>query len=157
MAFYSNASASSTWKGYEYYKDNKVIDKNAISENIFSGRVNSGKGNIYDVTINIEHPKKSTCTCKHAEGTRRICKHKVALFFSFFQEEAEEYYSDVMKAREEQEKQEKQESEMLEQIDATLNKMTKAELRDALYFLLNGCQDYQLNNFYYDYILRHRR
>lgn len=153
MVFYSNASASSTWKGYEYYKDNKVIEKNVISENVFSGRVNGGKGNIYDITIDIDHPKKSTCTCKHAEGTRRICKHKIALFFSIFKEEAEEYYSDITKAREEQEK---QESEMLEQIDAALNKMTKAELRSSLLHVLYSGPDYQLNNFYYDYILRHR-
>ena len=39
--------------------------------------------------IDIEHSKKSTCTCPHAEGTRRVCKHKVALFFSVFPEEAD--------------------------------------------------------------------
>ena len=45
---------------------------------------------IYHVHLDINHPRKSTCTCPHASGKSTICKHKVAVYFSIFSEEAEE-------------------------------------------------------------------
>ena len=45
---------------------------------------------IYHVHIDVNHPRKSTCTCPHAAGKSTICKHKVAVYFSVFPEEAQE-------------------------------------------------------------------
>ena len=36
----------------------------------------------YNVYLNLEKPRKSTCNCPLANGKRIICKHIVATYFS---------------------------------------------------------------------------
>ena len=43
----------------------------------------------------ILHIKKSFCNCPFAEGNRKVCKHKIAIYFSAFPEKAEEYYKSL--------------------------------------------------------------
>ncbi len=47
--------------------------------------------------------EKSHCNCPHANGKRIICKHQVALYFSVFPEEADQYYKEVIEYEEEEE------------------------------------------------------
>lgn len=91
MRLINSASSTSAWRGYEYYKENKVCSIKKINENEYEGSVSGSSVEPYSVYINIEHPKKSTCSCPFAEGSRKVCKHKVALFFSAFPKEAEKY------------------------------------------------------------------
>ena len=142
--FYSIASGASVWRGYDYYKSNKVIMRNAVDDNTFKGKVKGSGNSVYDVTIDISHPKKSTCNCPHAEGTRKMCKHKVALYFSFFPDEAEKYYAEIVRAQEEEEA---YEAEIEDMIIKCINKMTKTELQNELYYLLMDGPDYQFDRF----------
>ena len=75
---------------YEYYKDKKVINFRKESDTVFYGSV---KGTTtYDVKIDINHTVKNTyCNCPFAKDNRKICKHMVALYFTAFPNEAEQY------------------------------------------------------------------
>ncbi len=72
MGIIALASGNSCWRGLEYYKTKKVIKINEINESEYSSIV---KGtNNYNVKLNIEHPRKSTCDCPLANGKRTIWK-----------------------------------------------------------------------------------
>ncbi len=128
MSLLSIASNTSAWRGYEYYKEKKVISWKQTSLSVFEGEV-IGSDMPYHVIIDTEHPKKSTCDCPHAEGKRIICKHKVALFFTVFPEEADKYMAEIEEYEREEEK---REQEHYEQIVKYVKSLSKEELRVAL-------------------------
>lgn len=101
MSIVTAASGKSVWRGYDYYLQKKVLMWGEEEKDIYTGKVEGSGDNIYEVTIDIKHPKKSICTCPHAEGNRVVCKHKVALFFTIFPEEAEEYRREIEEYEEE--------------------------------------------------------
>lgn len=80
MTFYDSTSNKSLWRGIDYYKSGKVR-KHAETEGGLRGTVDGSNGETYDVVINLEHPRKSTCNCPFAEGRKVICKHMIALYF----------------------------------------------------------------------------
>ena len=84
MNFFNSASAQSVWKGYYYFKDNKVLHYEKVDDKTFYGVVQGSEGMEYDVTIDISKPKRSTCDCAHAEGTRKIRKHKCFQVYRFY-------------------------------------------------------------------------
>lgn len=53
--------------------------------------------------MDLDHVRRSSCTCPHAAGRRVICKHMLAVFFTAFPEEAKSYYENVRKAEEDRE------------------------------------------------------
>lgn len=53
--------------------------------------------------MDLDHVRRSSCTCPHAAGRRVICKHMLAVFFTAFPEEAKSYYENVQKAEEDRE------------------------------------------------------
>ena len=108
MGLLDLASGNSFWKGYDYYKASMVIGAEQIAGNRYQGTVKGSGKKTYAVTIDLDHPKKSTCTCPHAEGTRRICKHKVALYFSVFPEEADRALKEAEEWEAEEEKREQE-------------------------------------------------
>ena len=65
MSLISLASASSVWRGYEYYQGKNVVVYERINENEYDAKV-KGNGRNYDVHIDIAHPRKSKCNCPHA-------------------------------------------------------------------------------------------
>ena len=81
-------SYNSYWRGLDYFENNKVKSTNKINENEYDAEVEGTE--LYHVHLNINHPRKSTCTCPHAAGKSTICKHKVAVYFSVFPDEAQE-------------------------------------------------------------------
>ena len=129
MGFIDCASYASAWHGYEYYKENKVLTIDQVSKYEYEGTVAGSAEEPYSVHIDIRHPKKSTCNCPFAEGNMKICKHKVALYFSVFPEEADEYSAAVEQAAEAAEK---YEEEVYDLIAQKIAKMKKSELQDAL-------------------------
>lgn len=98
MGILNQARVSVIQRGYEYYKDKKVINFRKESDTVFYGSV---KGTTtYDVKININHTVKNTyCNCPFAKDNRKICKHMVALYFTAFPNEAERYIKNVEEER----------------------------------------------------------
>ena len=84
----NDASRKSYWRGYDYYKQGFVKSINKESDTIYTGIVKGSED--YHVTIDLEHPRKSTCDCPYANGKRIVCKHKVALVMSIFPEAVKE-------------------------------------------------------------------
>ena len=133
MGLIEIASNNSFWRGYDYYKDGNVKSKRQISEYQYEGEVEGSESNIYSVMIDVQHPKRSICNCPHAEGSRRICKHKVALYLSIFPEEGERVLREVeeWEASEEQRWQDE-----CKKIEKYVNSLTKKELREQLLWRL---------------------
>ena len=86
MALIDLASSNSLWRGIDYFESNKVKEIEKINDNEYKSIV-SGSSD-YNVFINLNHPRKSTCSCPFAEGRRVICKHMVATYFKIYPEEA---------------------------------------------------------------------
>lgn len=149
MSFYSIASNTSIWRGYDYLKKDKVLYCDKITKTEFVGVCEGGNEEKYEIYIDTEHPKRSTCTCPHAEGTRRCCKHKIALFFTAFPNEAKMYYDELMEHEEEQER-------YYEEIESKLNSyidsLKKNELKQLVYDLLYNGLDWQYERFIREYI-----
>ncbi len=98
MAFYSSASNNSTWRGVDYYESRKVKSSRAVGDAVYEGEVEGSEGRVYSVRIDVEHPKRSTCTCPFAEGRRVVCKHMVALYFESVPGSLDAFYRDVREA-----------------------------------------------------------
>ena len=81
-------SYNSYWRGLEYFENNRVKSINKINEYEYEAEVEGTEK--YHVHLNINHPRKSTCTCPHAAGKSTICKHKMAVYFSIFPDEAQQ-------------------------------------------------------------------
>ena len=143
MGLLDVASGNSMWRGYDYYEAGKVISWSQSDQSLYEGKVDGSGDNIYEVAIDLKHPKKSRCNCPHAEGTRRVCKHKVALYFAVFPEEAE-------RVLREQEEWEAEEERRLEAEQAEIRKyvysLTKEELREAL--LWRMYEEWERNGWY---------
>lgn len=148
MAFIDSASGASCWRGYEYYKDGKVLSTKKISEHEFKGKVKGSGENVYDVFIDVEHPRKSKRNCPHADGKIIICKHKVALYFSLFPKEAKKYYKEVLDyERAEEERRLRTEK----RVEAFIKSRSKAELQQILYDIVHDA-DWIYDRFVYSYI-----
>lgn len=149
MSFYSIASDKSIWRGYDYYKDGKIRFCDKITNTEFVGACAGSNGEEYEIYIDTEHPKRSTCTCPHAEGTRRCCKHKVALFFTAYPNEAKQLYNDAMAEIEEEEK---YSEEMEARVDSYIESLKKSELKQLVYELLYSGPDWQYDEFIREHI-----
>lgn len=150
MSFYSIASSKSAQRGYDYYKNGKIRFCDKITDTEFVGACAGSNGEEYEVYIDTEHPKRSTCTCPHAEGTRRCCKHKIALFFTAFPDEAKKYYDDLM--AEEEEEWEEEEEEIECKVDSYIDSLKKDELKQLVYELLYEGPEWLYDKFIRDYI-----
>ena len=133
MGLLEIASGNSFWRGYDYFEDGKVISKKKLDDFHYSGTVAGSRKEPYVVTIDLQHPKRSTCNCPHAEGTRRVCKHKVALYFSVFPEEADRAIKEAEEWEAEEEERRQAEYRELEQY---VNSLSKKELRRQLLWYL---------------------
>lgn len=129
MALLDLASGQSFWKGMDYYEKKRVEKVLQINPQLFESEVKGSQGNIYHVTMDTKHPKKSTCNCPFAEGRRVICKHMVATYFTQFPQEVDR----VMKEIEEQEEViDTRRQEREKEIKAYVHSLSKQELRNRL-------------------------
>lgn len=129
MDLYKSASLQSSFRGYDYFKNKKVISYEKISKVEYKGIV-KGSDNNYDVFINIEHPKKnSSCNCPHAEGTKITCKHMVALYFTIFPKKAKQFMDEI---DEHNRKVEEYYDTLDERVQAYIKQMNKSELQQEL-------------------------
>ena len=78
------ASINSIWRGKDYCEGHMVQSWSKTSPTTYEGTVASKNEpeTVYHVSLDREHPKRSTCDCPFANGRRVICKHMVALFFT---------------------------------------------------------------------------
>lgn len=133
MGLIDIASGNSTWRGLDYYKENKVSDYKRISEYEYEGLVKGSNNQKYDVFMNIQHPRKSKCNCPHAKDRRVICKHIVALYFTVFPKEVDKFLKEAEEAEREYEE---YEQELEEKLIKYVNSMSKSELQQTVLELL---------------------
>ena len=149
MGLIDIASNASAWRGYEYYTEGKVMSITKTGESEYDGKVSGSSKEPYSVHIYIQHPKKSTCSCPFAEGSKKVCKHKVALYFHAFPDEAKKYLDEVERAEEEEQEYKKMLYDKAEQRVFT---MKKSELQEALWHVLTSSPEWVLDSFIRDYI-----
>ena len=63
MSVISVASTASVWRGYEYFEAGAVKQLEKADDGLLIGKVSGSGKNIYDVTVDLAHPKRSSCTC----------------------------------------------------------------------------------------------
>ena len=134
MSIFTKASSASYWRGFDYFENNHVFDLKKIDENVYSAKVRGTY--IYDVTIDLLHPMKCTCTCPFVEGNHRMCKHMVAVAFAVCPNEVkrakkarDDYFSEI-RSKKQLLHEIMQERE--QEIEEYLNKLTKSELKEEL-------------------------
>lgn len=147
MGLINIASGNSTWRGLDYYKENKVSDYKKINDSEYEGIVNGSNGKKYNVFMDIEHPKKSKCNCPHAKDRRVICKHIVALYFTAFPDEVDKFLKEVEEAEKEYEV---YEEELYNKTIKYINSMSKNELIEALIETLNVAPEWVYDRFVRD-------
>lgn len=144
MGLLECASGASVWRGYDYYKEKKVVILEEIEVNIFSAKVSGNSSEPYSVELHIDHPRKSKCNCPHADGKRIICKHIVATYFTALPDEAEKFYAEAMAYQEEEEK---RQDELSDKVCHYVWHMKKSELQEALLQLLFDGPEWQYDRF----------
>lgn len=144
MGLLECASGASVWRGYDYYKENKVVSLEEIETNIFTAKVSGNSSEPYSVELHIDHPRKSKCNCPHADGKRIICKHLVAAYFTVLPEEADKFYAEALAYQEEEEK---RQDELSDKVCHYVWHMKKSELQDALLQLLFEGPEWQFARF----------
>lgn len=107
-------SYNSYWRGLEYFENNRVKSINKINEYEYEAEVEGTEN--YHVHLNIDRPRKSTCTCPHAAGKSTICKHKMAVYFSVFPDEAQEAIDERNRYYEHLEEREREYDKKVEEI-----------------------------------------
>ena len=96
MGLLECASGLSVWRGYECFKEKKVQSIKQVDKSVFIANVQGSASTPYSVELHIDHPRKSTCNCPHANGRRIICKHIVAVYFTVLPDEAEKFYKEAL-------------------------------------------------------------
>ncbi len=127
MGLIDLASSNSLWRGVDYYQSKNVKKIKKISDDEYNSIVSGTEE--YNVHIDINHPRKSTCTCPFADGRRVICKHMVATFFTIYPEEAERI---IKEEQEYEEEEERLFEEHLEEVREYVNGLTEDEVRALL-------------------------
>lgn len=130
MSILSAASGASAWRGYEYYQQKKVVSFAKTGEDTYEGRVVGTSAEPYHVRIDTAHVRQSRCDCPHANGTKIICKHMVAIFFQAFPAEAKKYIKEV-EAYEKEET--KRAEEHFREMKAYVKGLSKKELQEELF------------------------
>ena len=144
MGLIECASAASVWRGYDYFKDKRVVNFEELGENIYTATVTGSSNHHYSVELHIDHPRKSKCNCPHADGKRIICKHIVATYFTVLPKEAERFYAEAMAYQEEEEK---RQEELSNKVIEYVGKMKKADLCQSLLELLFDGPEWQYDRF----------
>lgn len=138
MGILEICSNASYWRGLDYFKSGKVKQIQWINRNECEAIVSGTED--YLVHLDIDHPRRSTCTCPHAKGNSKICKHKTAVYFALFPEaveEAKRIQEDYQ--REEEEKQERLEIAMAKQeksIRKYVKTLSEKEVRERLVIMM---------------------
>ncbi len=151
MGILETASGASVWRGYEYYNQNRVTNLNKVNDHVYTAIVRGSGNSKYNVSIDLEHPKKSTCDCPNASGRRVICRHKVAVYFDAFPQKAQNFYNEVIAAEEEAKRQQEEDEKRLEEYIAGLN---RDQLVNIVFELLYDGPEWQFDRFIFNHLNR---
>lgn len=149
MSLMTCASGESIWRGYNYYLEHRASITRQLSASQYDGTVSGSNGSQYDVHIDLEHARKSACSCPHAHGRRIICKHMISLFFTAFPSEARKYQEEL-EAYARLVEQMEQDDEM--KLHAFVCGLSKSELEELLLDLLYTGPEWQWDRFIQDHI-----
>ena len=142
-SFYSSASYQSFWKGYWYYKNGNVLSWKKVNDYEYEGIVKSdNQKDQYNVVINLKKPRASKCNCPFAEGTYKVCKHMVALYFTVFPEEFVAFEKELEEER-------KLEEERIKQREIELKKREKELRKEITKWPKKKLVEYVLNDMLY--------
>ena len=126
IKFLQLASGSSLWRGLDYFKE-KRVQSFSTTDVGYEGVIRGS--DIYHASIDIAHPRRSTCDCPFAKGRRVICKHMVALLFTAEPEQV----AALEKEAEDWERQDEEEwKAKCEQIRKEVMAMPKKQLQECL-------------------------
>lgn len=150
MGLLECASYKSIFRGYDYYKGKHVLNLVQITQDQYSAAVTGTAPSPYEVLIDLSHPRKSKCSCPHANGRRIVCKHMLAVYFTAFPDETQRIYEKQIAGKEEASYDEwdeyedegvDEEYEDVNKVIEHIRKMKKNELQQALLELLfNGSE-----------------
>lgn len=161
MGLLECASNKSIFRGYDYYKGKHVLSLVQISKDQYNAAVTGTSPSPYEVLIDLSHPRKSKCSCPHANGRRIVCKHMLAVYFTAFPDEAQRIYEKQIAGKEEEpydewDEYEYEDDEYEDEDDEYKNvnrviehirKMKKSELQQALVQVLFDGPKWQYNRF----------
>jgi len=146
MSIISCASSDSIWRGYDYYQEKRVKSYEETKSGQYVGMVLGSDNALYMTSIDIAHPRKSTCDC-HAAGRRVICKHMIALYFTVFPEEATKLYEEAVNYEIEEEH---RQQELREEVIRYVRHMKKDELQETVIDMLLSGPEWQFDCFVRD-------
>lgn len=149
MKLLNSSSYASIHRGYEYAKRNQVLLVEKITDTSFDGVVKGSKDDPYNVHIDIDKIRQSTCNCPFTEGNKKICKHMIAVYFVAFPDELKKYELEVIVSEEMAEVFRLEQEKKLFRI---INGFKKQELREALIGILESGPDWQYERFIRDYV-----
>ena len=150
MGLINVASNESVFRGIDYYKKKKVGYYKKLSEFEYKAKVKGNYNEVYDVLMNVEHPRSSKCNCPHANGKRVVCKHIMALYFTVFPLEVDKFLKEL---EEKQKKYVEYQEELYNKVVKHVNTMTKKELEGALIDILNVAPEWVYDRFVRDYVV----
>lgn len=144
MGLLQCASGASAWRGYEYYAEQRVTNLSKIHDHIFTATVTGRERTARHVEVHLDHPRRSKCTCPHAEGRHVVCKHIVAAYFAALPQEAERFYTNAAAVQEEAEK---WQEELADRLIAYVRKLAPDEAKQELLRLLLDGPEWQYEKF----------
>lgn len=157
MGLLECASTMSIFRGYDYYKEKTVHNLVQITQDHYSAQVTGTAPLPYDVIIDLSHPRKSKCSCPHANGRRIVCKHMLAVYFTVFPDEAQRIYEKLIADEEDNaydewddydcEENEDDDYEESYKVVEYVCKMKKNELQQTLLQVLFDGLEWQYNRF----------
>ena len=142
MSIISSASSSSSWRGLDYYKKNKINNLKKLNDFEYTSKVIGSE--TYNVYLDVSHPRRSTCNCPLANGKRIICKHIVATFFKVFPQEAIKFEKEQERLQEEYED---YQAKLYNKTQSYVKSLTKKELIEELSYILDYAPDWVYNDF----------
>ena len=142
MSIISSASSSSSWRGLDYYKKNKINNLKKLNDFEYTSKVIGSE--TYSVYLDVSHPRRSTCNCPLANGKRIICKHIVATFFKVFPQEAINFEKEQERLQEEYED---YQVKLYNKTQSYVKSLTKKELIEELSYILDYAPDWVYNDF----------
>lgn len=142
MSIISSASSSSSWRGLDYYKKNKIKNLKKLNDFEYTSEVIGSE--TYSVYLDVSHPRRSTCNCPLANGKRIICKHIVATFFKVFPQEAINFEKEQERLQEEYED---YQTKLYNKTQSYIKSLTKKELIEELSYILDYAPDWMYSDF----------
>lgn len=142
MGIISSASGSSCLRGLDYYKSKKIRDIKKINDIEYTSVASGTKE--YNVYLNLEKSRKSTCSCPLADGKRIICKHIVATYFNVVPGSAKEFEDEQNRLQKEYEEYQKNEYKNAIKF---INRMSKKELVEELIHIFDYAPEWVYDDF----------